>query len=199
MFETRDPQADGHPSLLVYTIGHSNHSWERFGELLTMHGIEAVADVRSVPRSGYVGWANQAVLARQLPRIGIRYVYFGDQLGGKPERAEYAELVANLKERRAELYAKLAQTAAFQTGVERTVRGAGQYQIALMCSEEDPLTCHRHHLIAPALRERGVAVQHIRRDGQREAFEELVSQEETGDSPALEPQTEQLILPFLLR
>jgi uncharacterized protein (DUF488 family) len=35
----------------------------------------------------------------------------------------------------------------------------------VMCSEENPYICHRHHLIEPAVRDRGVQVLHIRRDG----------------------------------
>jgi hypothetical protein len=34
-----------------------------------------------------------------------------------------------------------------------------------MCSEEDPLRCHRHHLIEASLRDRNVEVFHIRGDG----------------------------------
>jgi uncharacterized protein (DUF488 family) len=35
----------------------------------------------------------------------------------------------------------------------------------IMCSEEDPLHCHRSMLIAPALDARGVEIAHIRHDG----------------------------------
>ena len=42
---------------------------------------------------------------------------------------------------------------------------AAQAPTAVMCSEEDPLRCHRHHLIARSLLERGVAVGHIRKQG----------------------------------
>ena len=38
--------APRHP---LFTIGHSNHSIERFLALLRPHGVEAVADVRSRP------------------------------------------------------------------------------------------------------------------------------------------------------
>jgi hypothetical protein len=35
----------------LFTIGHSNHPYERFLELLRAHGVEAIADVRSRPFS----------------------------------------------------------------------------------------------------------------------------------------------------
>ncbi len=31
----------------IYTIGHSNHTWERFRYLLNPHGVEVLVDVRS--------------------------------------------------------------------------------------------------------------------------------------------------------
>jgi len=33
----------------LYTIGHSNHPIERFIDLLKMHAITAICDVRSQP------------------------------------------------------------------------------------------------------------------------------------------------------
>jgi hypothetical protein len=48
------------------------------------------------------------------------------------------------------------------------IRGASEYNIALMCAEKEPLDCHRTLLVAPALVERGVIVQHILVDGRLE-------------------------------
>lgn len=38
---------------MIYTVGHSNHPIERFLGLLQRHGIELLADVRSMPYSRY--------------------------------------------------------------------------------------------------------------------------------------------------
>ena len=35
----------------LWTIGHSNHSAEKFLDLLSRHGIACVVDVRSIPHS----------------------------------------------------------------------------------------------------------------------------------------------------
>ena len=40
--------------------------------------------------------------------------------------------------------------------------------IVLMCAEKDPVDCHRSHLVAPALVAAGIAVRHIRYDGEIE-------------------------------
>ena len=42
----------------VYTIGHSNHSWETFLPLLKENGIEVLVDVRSKPISRFAPFSN---------------------------------------------------------------------------------------------------------------------------------------------
>ena len=43
----------------------------------------------------------------------------------------------------------------------------------LLCSEEDPRRCHRHHLVARSLLDAGVRVLHIRHAGELEDAETL--------------------------
>jgi uncharacterized protein (DUF488 family) len=43
----------------------------------------------------------------------------------------------------------------------------------LLCSEEDPRRCHRHHLVARSLIDVGVRVLHIRHSGELEDAETL--------------------------
>src|SRR6266542_2756174 len=123
-----------HPRIL--TIGHSNHSLERFFELLQAHGVTAVADVRSRPYSARLRQFNRESLAGALLERGIRYTFFGKELGGRPEDLSCYE---NGKLR----YDRLAETAVFQSGLERALRGAEGDRLALMCAEKEPLACHR--------------------------------------------------------
>ena len=44
---------------ILYTIGHSNHSLEKFLELLQLHKITIIADIRSVPQSRFSPQFNQ--------------------------------------------------------------------------------------------------------------------------------------------
>ena len=67
----------------IYTIGHSNHSLEGFLDLLTVHNITAVADVRSQPVSSYTPHFSRDLLAPALEQQGISYVFLGQQLGGR--------------------------------------------------------------------------------------------------------------------
>ncbi|MFP5223808.1 MAG: DUF488 family protein [Acidobacteriota bacterium] len=146
----------------ILTIGHSNHPFEHFLDLLRRHAVTAVADVRSRPYTKYAKHFCREPLERLLRAQSIPYVFLGDLIGGKPD--DPSLLGPDGKPD----YALIAATPGFALGIERLVTGAATHAIALMCGEEDPSTCHRHHLIAPALTARGVAVRHIRGDGRIE-------------------------------
>jgi uncharacterized protein (DUF488 family) len=144
--------------LEVLTIGHSTHSWERFIALLRKANVTAIADVRSSPYSRYSKRFNRDVLREELRLDGVSYVFLGGELGGRPkEQMLYCEGVAD--------YEKMAQASEFKKGLDRVVDGAKKYRIALMCSERDPLDCHRCLLVGRALVGRGVRVGHILDDG----------------------------------
>jgi uncharacterized protein (DUF488 family) len=169
------------PQTVVYSIGHSNHTLERFVELLRGHGIGAVADVRSTPYSKFAPWSARRVLAKQLSLLGIRYVFLGEQLGGRPEGDEFEGVTD-----RDELYRRIAQAGFFKEGIDRLQRGTERFRVAMLCSEEDPSVCHRHNLITPELRRRGFVVGHIRRDGSVQAADDIAGpkQARTDDKQA---------------
>jgi len=142
----------------VFTIGHSTHSWDRFVALLRGAGITAIADVRSSPFSRHHPHFNIAELRAELPLDGITYVFLGKELGGRPREPRYfSEGVAD--------YEKMARAPEFSKGLDRVIEGARKYRIALMCSEHNPLDCHRCLLVGRALAGRGVSVNHILEDG----------------------------------
>jgi len=148
----------------VLTIGHSTHSAEAFLALLRQHGVEAVADVRSSPFSRFNPQFNREPLERFLKANGIRYVFLGKELGARSEdRACYLDGRVQ--------YARLAETALFQSGLDRVLQGAARYRVSLMCAEKEPLECHRTLLVAKALVARGQAVLHIHADGHIESHE----------------------------
>ena len=146
----------------LWTIGHSNHSIERFLELLRSNEIDVVVDVRSQPYSSYQWHFSQAPLHRVLEDAGIRYLFLGEELGGRPPEPELCDDEIHV------LYGELAKTDRFRLGLDRLVKGSATYRVAMMCSEEDPTTCHRRLLITRALEESGapVTVTHIRGTGE---------------------------------
>ena len=151
----------------LYTIGHSNHSEEHFFELLKLHDIDVLADVRSQPFSRYTPHFNRESLQVALSGCGVRYLFIGDQLGGRPVGDEYYDAQGHV------LYHRVAEADFFLKGVARIEQGVQSYRVAMMCSEEDPLVCHRHRLVARVLRQRGIPVLHIRDDGKLQTYEQV--------------------------
>ena len=152
---------------VVLTIGHSNHSLETFVALLQRHGVTALADVRSAPYSRFNPQFNRKALQDSLQTIGIRYVFLGRALGGRPDDP-------SCYEQGRVRYDRLAQTSLFREGLERVVEGAGRERIALMCAEREPLDCHRTILVGRSLVGRGVGVAHILADGALEPHDETM-------------------------
>lgn len=145
----------------VYTIGHSTHSIDRFIELLRMHSITAVCDVRSRPYSRVNPQFNREVMKKFLANSSIKYVFLGKELGA---RTDDRSCYCNGKVQ----YELLAKTNLFREGIDRVKNGANEYRIALMCAEKEPLDCHRTILVARVLCESGISVKHILADGRTE-------------------------------
>ena len=151
----------------VLTIGHSNHPLGFFIELLHRHRVTAVADVRSAPYSRFNPQFNQGALVDGLKGNGIDYVYLGHALGGRPDDPACYE---NGRVR----YDRVAGTASFRHGLDRVVDGAADHRIVLLCSEREPLDCHRTLLVSRALDEQGIQVAHILADGGLESHREAM-------------------------
>ena len=167
--------ANGSP--VIYTVGHSNVSQEAFIALLEQHGIEVLVDVRSAPYSKYVPHFNGDALKQAVVRAGIKYLYLGRELGGKPREPRFYDSEGHVR------YDLIAESPQFQEGIERLLRGIREHRVALMCNEEDPHECHRRLLVGRVLTARGVAVLHIRGDGRIQPEAEL-AEAERKDAPA---------------
>ena len=152
----------------VLTIGHSNHELAQLLSLLRAHGVNAIADVRSSPYSRSNPQFNREPLQEYLKSNALGYVFLGRELGGRPEDPGcYADGKVQ--------YRKLAQTSCFREGLVRVINGAQTHRIALLCSEAEPLNCHRTILIAHELVAMGISVSHIRSDGSLELHSEAMS------------------------
>lgn len=151
----------------IFTLGHSRHPFDRFVELLRQQDVVTLVDVRTRPYSRWAPQFQKRALARSLERAGIAYVFLGDALGGRPEGDALYDARGRLDvERR-------ARARDFQEGVERLAELARDKPAAILCAEENPARCHRTLLVAPALRERGFTVLHIRGDGRVQEDEEV--------------------------
>ena len=178
----------------LLTIGHSNHGLEKFIRLLEENGVMTLVDVRSAPHSRHNPQFNKENLEQELPRREIQYVFAGRYLGGRPtdptcyknrqlpvEGADYLFEVD---------YPEVMKRDWFIKGVQRLLELADEQTTAIVCSEEDPAHCHRHHLIAKYLmREHPeVKVQHIRGDGKvfgAASILDIVDKQEETEQPPL--------------
>jgi uncharacterized protein (DUF488 family) len=152
----------------IFSIGHSNHSIEKFMSLLKDAEVNMLVDVRSAPFSRMFPQFNQEVLRKTLIDQGIGYLFLGDLIGGRsndPDDYSGGQV----------MYKSLALKESFKTGINRLKEGSLKYQIAIMCSEKEPLDCHRTLLVSEALSAHGVAVSHIHADGTRESHTDVLA------------------------
>jgi len=142
----------------LFSIGHSNLTAERFTAMLRAAGADTVADVRSVPASRFCPWFSARNLAPLLAKDGMAYLGFGDALGGRPrDPSLYCDSIVD--------YEAMARAPGFAAGLDRLMAELGRHRLCLMCSERDPLDCHRCLLVARALAARGLTIGHILHDG----------------------------------
>lgn len=170
----------------VFTIGHSNQTLQQLIVLLELHGITALADIRSKPYSKYVPHFSRDALKAGVEAAGIAYVFLGQELGARPDDAScYVDGKVS--------YEKLAERPIFAEGIRRLQEGRRKFRISLLCAEKDPANCHRAQLVAPALSQHGVAVLHIHADGHLESHADLLQRQapdqasDKDDDPYREP------------
>ena len=142
---------------ILYTIGHSNQTYEAFLLMLQSQNINAVVDVRSVPASKYSPQFNKEPLHKSLQRAKIHYLHFGEEFGARRLDAINKDNFVDFE--------IAEQTPAFQNGVKRIIEGLNNgYRIAFMCSEANPLECHRFALVSRYFDKNGIDVLHIVHD-----------------------------------
>jgi uncharacterized protein (DUF488 family) len=158
----------------IYTIGHSNHPIEQFLDLLDLHHINTVADVRSQPYSRRHPQYSRNALREELGGRDIRYCFLGKELGGKPSDPSLIGPDGKPD------WGRMAETEAFQIGLRKLKEQTAFSRVAILCAEEDPSRCHRRHHIARVLHEEGVHILHIRSDGAVETEARVREREAAG-------------------
>ncbi len=132
---------------MLYTFGHSNHSFEYFLKHLKGADIDYLVDVRSKPYSRWNPHFSRPQLSALLKRAGIRYLWGGKFLGG--------------------LGSTSVESRIFQIKMGEVVKLAQDHNVCLMCSEKDPATCHRAMKLTAWLhRNTDITCEHILPEGE---------------------------------
>lgn len=138
--------------MVIHTIGHSTRPFDEFLAVLRAHGIEAVADVRTVPKSRHNPQFHIDALTRTLPEAGLDYVHLG-ALGGlrhpRPDSPNSGWRNSSFRG-----YADYMQTPEFGAGLDELLGLAHGKRTVIMCAEAVPWRCHRS-LVGDALLVRG--------------------------------------------
>jgi uncharacterized protein (DUF488 family) len=143
---------------VLYTIGHSTRTNEAFLALLGAHRIQALVDVRTIPRSRRNPQFDGETLRGSLAEASIAYRH-APELGGlrRPRRNSLNTGWRNPSFRG---YADHMQTPEFERALDALIADAQRARLAIMCAEAVPWRCHRS-LIADACLARGIPVAHI--------------------------------------
>lgn len=148
-------QADHANPIPIFTIGYGARSVDEMAAVLKTQRIDFLIDVRTAPYSRYKPEFSKESLEAALKLHGIRYLYMGDSLGGRPDDpACYVDGKID--------YARVHDKPFYQTGIARIEAAfAQQRRVVLMCSEGKPEECHRSKLIGATLTNLGIPVAHI--------------------------------------
>src|ERR1039458_5678638 len=121
---------------MIYTIGYDHMTTMDLLAAMAALQVERLIDVRSIPHSRMRGWGNHQVRVA----LGPKYHWAGAGLGGRGDGPTTA-------------------------AVEALSKTPYATRVMLMCKEEAPGDCHRHHGIAvPLYQIHGVDCVHVFQD-----------------------------------
>jgi uncharacterized protein (DUF488 family) len=147
-------------TLRIFTIGHSNLSFEQFVSLLREFGVCLVADVRRYPSSRKFPHFNRDALSKLLAIENIEYFWL-EALGGRRHNGKNKKSPnIGLKSIGFRNYADYMSTDEFQTAVQKLLSIAAATPTAIMCAEKFYWKCHRL-LLSDYLIAQGTEVVHI--------------------------------------
>jgi len=143
----------------IFTVGHSNRTFDELVTLLRLNSVSLLADVRTIARSRRHPHFAAEALSVSLPLAGVGYRHFA-ALGGlrKPRKDSTNTAWKNAGFRG---YADYMLTPAFEGALNELIETAQMAgPAAIMCAEAVWWQCHRQ-LIADALVARSIGVRHI--------------------------------------
>lgn len=130
----------------IWTIGHSTQHILDFIEMLEKFDIKYLLDVRSTPYSAYASQFDRESLAKALKEKNIMYLWFWEEFGARYTDEKF---LTNGKVD----FEKVVKWEKFQNGVKRLNVAIEKWctPLCLMCTEANPLECHRFSMISKYL------------------------------------------------
>jgi len=159
-------------TLQLFTIGHSNRSFEEFLSLLKAFEIRVVADIRRYPSSRKFPHFNHKELLQLLNRQNIRYIWMealgGRRHAGKNDKSPNTGIKSPGFRNYADHMTGTPQggnpSDKFRAAVQELLSIAAGAQTAIMCAEKLYWKCHRR-LLSDYLIAKAVKVKHILEPG----------------------------------
>jgi uncharacterized protein (DUF488 family) len=144
---------------IIHTIGHSTRELSELIFALQAHGIKTLVDIRSIPMSRRLPHFNRENLEKELPKLGMEYVWLRE-LGGRRKRQIPDSPNVALRNDSFRNYADYMLTTGFEQGIETLLRISQDGPVAIMCAERVYFRCHRM-LVSDYLTAHGHDVLHI--------------------------------------
>jgi len=167
-------------SFSILTIGYGGRSSEDFFGVLQRERVKFLIDVRSNPVSRFNPDFSAKQLHTKLLPLGIRYVFMGDALGGRPRDP-------SCYENGHVIYDRVQGKHFFELGIERLLIASAQgIPVCLFCSEIRPEDCHRSKMIGVSLTRRGINVIHLGPHGERLTQADVIARLETEQTEMFE-------------
>jgi uncharacterized protein (DUF488 family) len=142
-----------------YTIGHSTRPLEELVEVLGVHRIQSLVDIRSFPVSKRLPHFDRAALEKSLPEAGIAYLWM-KELGGRRRKIRDDSPNIGLRNISFRNYADYMLTQEFASAMAGLIKVAQRSRTAYMCAERVYFRCHRM-LLSDRLALEGHEVWHI--------------------------------------
>lgn len=162
---------------MIYSIGHGNRSWPEFLSLLVSKNCKFLIDVRSFPSSKFNPSFNKDQLDQQCRLAGIKYVFMGDTLGGRPANKSLYDIAGRAD------YQLIEKSLPYVEGISRLERASRiSENTFVMCSELSPCDCHRSKLIGKSLEVLGISILHLDKIGAEVSQSQVIDQIDCGQA-----------------
>ncbi|MDE5784763.1 MAG: DUF488 domain-containing protein [Prevotella sp.] len=131
-------------------------------EMILVFNINTIIDVRSIPFSQHTPQFNMENLKFFLTNHGILYAHFGSEFGARRDDCLSENTLKDGSKVMQVNFELGIKTINFKNGINRIDNALSQNRtIALMCTESNPLDCHRFSFISRYLYDNGYEVSHI--------------------------------------